>query len=227
MAIFVLAAISFPAQSAPRMDQQTVDRRVDEIVNHALQQGKSVTADGVQVRSMRVDVSLDEEKEIINYGVLAVPPLRKLLDAEEYPAQILSVSLLDQIGGKPALPPLRYAAEKCAFLRRTPERSSWSRPSALGRSKRRDLAHSNRMIKMAKSEKRPRRRLQSIISNRRRNAFCRDTYSRLSFNSVAPVLFCRPCILVPGSNSRSSDSRSSSLLGAFPQDPRLIAADFE
>ncbi len=114
MAIFVLAAISFPAQSAPRMAQQTVDRRVNEIVNHALQQGKSVTADGVQVRSMRVDVSLDEEKEIINYRVLAVPPLRKLLDAEEYPAQILSVSLLDQIGGKPALPPLLYAAEKCA-----------------------------------------------------------------------------------------------------------------
>jgi hypothetical protein len=114
IAIFIFAAMHLPAQSAPRLDRQTVDRRVSEIVNHALEQGKSVTADGVQVRSMRVDVSLDEEKEIISYGMLAVSPLRKLLDAEEYPAQILSVSLLNQIGGKPALPPLRYAAENCA-----------------------------------------------------------------------------------------------------------------
>jgi hypothetical protein len=110
----LIAVMSGAAQQSAEPDQHMIDMRVQQIVEYAIEQGSTVTPDGVKVRAMRVDVTLQEEREIKNYGERAIQPLTKFLDSPEYAGQLLAVRLLNVIGGKLTITPLSYAAEKCS-----------------------------------------------------------------------------------------------------------------
>src|SRR5215471_21793996 len=55
----------------------------------------------------------EELKEIRSFGARAIPPLSKYLESSDLRAQTLAVNLVGAIGGKIAMRPLSYAADRC------------------------------------------------------------------------------------------------------------------
>jgi hypothetical protein len=117
-------------QSSTEPTQETIDRRVDEIVKVALKRGVIILPDGTRATPMGANTSLTEMQEIQKFGERAIAPLSKYLDSPSRRAQTLATNLLVAIDGKAVIKPLSYAAERCS--------SSVARTAALESLKRQD-----------------------------------------------------------------------------------------
>jgi len=109
----VICTVLMSAQSTMEPTQETVEKRVNEIMELALKRGVTTLPDGVRATPMRANTSLEELKEIRSFGARAIPPLRKYLESSDLRAQTLAVNLVGAIGGKIAIRPLSYAADRC------------------------------------------------------------------------------------------------------------------
>jgi HEAT repeat protein len=100
------------AQTAAQPSQELVDKRVSEIIDHALQEGVITTPEGVRATPMKAHISIEQSKEIRAFGDLAIHPLTKYLDSPSFRAQHLAVNLLGYIGGKRVIKSLSHAADR-------------------------------------------------------------------------------------------------------------------
>jgi hypothetical protein len=117
--LFVLVVLVIgmsEGQQAPEPTQEDINKRVADIMEHALQQGIGTTPEGYRYTRMRASTSMEEYKEIKKFGERAIAPLSNYLDSEDYRAQHLAVNLLGSIGGKAVIKPLAHAAEKCSYI---------------------------------------------------------------------------------------------------------------
>ena len=113
LSALVICAVLVSAQSTLQPTQETVEKRVNEIMELALKKGVITLPDGVRATPMRANTSLEELQELRSFGERAISPLSKYLDSTDLRAQTLAVNLVGAIGGKSAIRPLSYAADRC------------------------------------------------------------------------------------------------------------------
>ena len=107
----VLTSTTSNCQARGEPTQDEVNRRVHQIVDNNLQAGTVTTSKGVRATPMRADMSLEDLREIGQFGDRAIAPLETYLHSDDYRAQRLVVNVLGAIGGAKVVNPLSYAAE--------------------------------------------------------------------------------------------------------------------
>jgi hypothetical protein len=100
-------------QSTTKLSQDAINKRIDEIMEAALNRGAVTFPDGNVAVPMKALMTGEESKEIRNFGERAIAPLSTYLDSSSRRAQLLATGIFGEIGGKMALKPLLYAVESC------------------------------------------------------------------------------------------------------------------
>jgi hypothetical protein len=101
-------------QSTTKLSQDAINKRIDEIMEVALNRGTVRFPDGTVAVPMKALTTVEESKEIRNFGERAIAPLSTYLDSSSRRAQLLATGIFGEIGGKMALKPLLYAVENCS-----------------------------------------------------------------------------------------------------------------